>query len=217
MGLFGGMNEEELRTSGTPATARVTYVDDTGKRREGGRQARIKLRVKIDSGSARGRELDQTKWVAADRPPRVGDAVQIRFDPDHVDDWAWGDAAMYGLAAPAAPAAAAAVQALQGTGFDVSQLQQMIDTAFEQGNVTIEGSSQVIDARSNPELRSQIVDTLRGHGIDIEAMQAAGQVPGPPSAGDTATRLRHLDELQQQGLLTEAEHREQRQRIIDSI
>ena len=95
MGLFGGMSEEELRSSGTATTARVVYVDDTGKRREGGTQARVKIQLKIDSGAARGRELDQTKWVPVTKVPHVGEMVQIRFDPDDIDDWAWGDSAMY--------------------------------------------------------------------------------------------------------------------------
>ena len=75
MGLFGGMSEDELRVSGTPTTARVTYVDDTGKRREAGTEARLKIQLKIDSGSARGRDLEQTKWVPVTRMPHVGETV----------------------------------------------------------------------------------------------------------------------------------------------
>ncbi len=95
MGLFGGKSEEDLRTSGTQTTARVVYVDDTGKRRGDGIEAKVKLQLKIDSGSARGRDLDKTKWVPVSRIPRVGEIVGIRFDPDDVDDWAWSDATMY--------------------------------------------------------------------------------------------------------------------------
>jgi hypothetical protein len=199
MGLFGGKSEADLRESGTPTTARVTYVDDTGRRREDGRQAKVKVRVQLESGSARGREMEQEKWVPADRLPRVGESVQIRFDADHIDDWAWGDAAMYGLATPApAPAPAApvspvvpAVPGFQAGGFDMTQIQQMIATAFEQGNVTFESVSQVFDATA-----------------------AAAPAPSP---GALADRLRRVDDLLEKGVLTEAEHREQRQRIIDSI
>src|SRR3954452_13943124 len=109
MGLFGGMSEEELRSSGTATTARVVYVDDTGKRRADGTEARVKIQLKIDSGSARGRDLDKAKWVPVTKMPHVGETVQIRFDPDNVDDWAWGDSAMYEPARvnpqPAAPTA----------------------------------------------------------------------------------------------------------------
>jgi hypothetical protein len=221
IGLFGGKNEDELRASGTPTTARVSYVDDTGKRREGGAQLKAKIRLQIDSGAARGRELEKSKWVPAGRLPRVGEVVQIRFDPDDVDDWAWGDAEMYAAvavqAAPVSPAAPGA-SGVDAGGFDADQIQKMIATAFEQGNVSIEQSSHVIDASGDPELRAQILGTLRAHGIDVDAMQAGGL---PAAAGDpldqTAERLKQVDELLAKGLISQDEHREQRQRIIDSV
>ena len=238
MGLFGGKSEDELRVSGTPTTARVTYVDDTGKRRDDGAFAKVKVRVQLDSGSARGREMEEAKWVPADRLPRVGDHVQIRFDPDDVSDWAWGDAAMY--APPARPAASPGVPApvpqpqQQPQAFDpfagmggmggMSGIQQMIATAFAQGNVSIERSNQVIDLTGNSQLREQMLATLRAYGVDVEAMQAAtnaaGAGAGPPGSGsadETAVKLRQLDELHRQGILSDEEHREQRQKIIDAI
>lgn len=208
MGLFGGKSEDELRVSGMPATARVTYLDDTGKRREGGTQARLRIQLKIDSGSARGRDLEQTKWVPVTRMPHVGEVVSIRFDPDDVDDWAWSDAAMdapataAGAAAPAAPAPASqpvippeAAAAMKAVGIDMEQLQQVINTAMAHGNVTVEHYE--IDATG--------------------AMPAPGGPGGGESATDMAERLRKTDALLEQGLLTPDEHRELRRRIIDSI
>jgi hypothetical protein len=109
----------------------------------------------------------------------------------------------------------------------------MIATAFAQGNVTIEHMTpQVIDASRNPELRGQIMETLRQYGVDVEGIQgaqaaalaASGGVFGTPAAAaagpasdDTSVRLRRVDELLHQGLISADEHREQRQRIIDSI
>ena len=92
MGLFGGKREEELRTSGTPTTARVVYVDDTGKRRENDIEGQdpAEDRLRIGPGTRAG----QDEVGAGAAHPRVGEIVQIRFDPDDVDDWAWGDAAM---------------------------------------------------------------------------------------------------------------------------
>ena len=226
MGLFGGKSEEELRASGTPTTARVTYVDDTGKRRDDGAFARVKVRVQIDSGSARGREMEKTKWVAADRLPRMGEHVQIRFDPDHVEDWAWGDAAMYApprapSPLPSAPAAATATPQAFDPFAGMGGIQQMVATAFAQGNVQIERSNQVIDLTGNPQLREQMMSQLRAYGVDIDAMQAATNSVGAsrPAVGadETAVKLKQLDELHRQGILTAEEHREQRQRIIDSI
>jgi hypothetical protein len=262
MGLFGGKNEEELRATGTPTSARVTYVDDTGKRRNGGGEARIKVRVQIEEGSARGRELEKTKWVPVIAMPRLADRLSIRIDTDDPDDWAWGDIRMYqpnvgqATMAPApaptystAPPPPAPVQGQvlppgqpvptnhpiakmfgMEAAFQLADLPKMIQQAMAQGNVTMMQSGQpmVVDARNMPQLRAQILSSLKQYGVDVEAMQASGQIPAPPpmpasspvtgaSPSDITGRLKRLDELRAQGLLTEEEHREQRQRIIDEI
>jgi hypothetical protein len=252
MGLFGGKSEEELRAVGTSTTARVTYVDDTGKRREGGTEARLKIQLKIDSGASRGRDLEQAKWVPVMRMPHVGETVSIRYDPDDIGDWAWGDAAMYAPASPAAapvqpappamptaaPPAAPGPGAPQPGGESMAEFvqnaagpwghmpgfKQMIESAMTAGNVTWDQSSQVIDARGNPQLREQILGALKAQGIDVESMQAGGvpvqpAMPAPQTAStdDTVERLRKLDALLAQGVVTADEHREMRQKIIDSI
>jgi hypothetical protein len=226
MGLFGGMSEEELRTSGTPTTARVVYVDDTGKRRENGTEARVKIQLKIDSGSARGRELDKAKWVPVTKMPHVGETVQIRFDADSVDDWAWGDAAMY------EPARASAQPAAPGTAPVPAP-----SAAPEQGDPMVEfiqnaagpwgqmpGFKKMIETAMTANMQAmQSIDLseFTGQGYPVQMPSGAGASP-PPSAGaepaqDTAERLKRLDKLLEQGLVTAEEHRELRQKIIDSI
>jgi hypothetical protein len=49
------------------------------------------------------------------------------------------------------------------------------------------------------------------------AAASAGSPGAPEPAHDTAERLRRLDKLREQGLVTAEEHRELRQKIIDSI
>src|SRR3954451_16022743 len=167
MGLFGGKGEEDLRATGTPTSARVTYVDDTDKRRAGGAEAKVKVWVQIEEGSARGRELAKTKWVPMTAMPHVGDRVSVRIDADDPDDWAWGDIRMYqpasiGTTTMAAPAPSAAPAPAPVTGqvlppgqqsipghhpiaqmfgmqsaFDMAQLPKMIQQAMAAGNVTM--------------------------------------------------------------------------------
>jgi hypothetical protein len=227
MGLFGGKSEEELRTAGTATTARVVYVDDTGKRRENGTEAKVKIQLKIDSGAARGRELDKAKWVPVTKMPHVGETVQIRFDPDDVDDWAWGDSAMYAPAAitpqptmgspvPANPAAPAE------QGSDDPMVEFIANAAGPWGKMPgfkgmIEQAMEV-----NQAYMQQIdLSAWNGQGIPVQMTGApamsAGAGAAADSGGDTAERLKRLDTLLEQGLVTAEEHKELRQKIIDSI
>jgi hypothetical protein len=269
MGLFGGKSEEELRTAGTATTARVVYVDDTGKRRENGTEAKVKIQLKIDSGAARGRELDKAKWVPVTKMPHVGETVQIRFDPDDIDDWAWGDAAMYQPARPAgAPAIppppgmnpppppgsgppapmAGAPQMAEGDDAMVEFIQnaagpwgktpgfkQMVENALAMGHAQ---QVQWIQASGDPNMQQQWLSALQSAGYKFDqstgqviqphagmpqgAMPPAASPAGPPSPAlpggeDPETRLRKLDKLLADGLVTPDEHRELRQKIIDSI
>ena len=242
MGLFGGKSEEDLRTSGTQTTARVVYVDDTGKRRANGIEAKVKLQLKIDSGSARGRDLDKTKWVPVSRIPRVGEIVGIRFDPDDVDDWAWSDATMYEPALVAAdrsvapshhippppgmdvptgpPPPGPAPAAMQGNEEMVEFIQ---NAAGPWGNVP--GFKQMIEsAMESNQVYVQNLDlqdlTGQGWAAALGTPPPAGSAPlpaGGESTQDTADRLRRVDALLEQGLVTADEHRDLRKKIIDSI
>jgi hypothetical protein len=234
MGLFGGMSEEELRSSGTATTARVVYVDDTGKRRADGTEARVKIQLKIDSGSARGRDLDQAKWVPVTKMPHVGETVHIRFDADHVDDWAWGDAAMYEQArvspqpgapqmqppppgtAPVTPAAGAPQQG------DDPMVEFIQNAAGPWGQVP--GFKKMIESAMSANMQmmqSMDLSEFTGQGYPVQMPAGAAASPAPsPGAGpaqDTAERLKRLDKLLEQGLVTAEEHRELRQKIIDAI
>jgi hypothetical protein len=238
MGLFGGMSEEELRTSGNATTARVVYVDDTGKRREGGTQARVKVQLKIDTGAARGRELDKVKWVPVTKMPHVGEMVQIRFDPDDVDDWAWGDSAMYEVARisaqPAGPGAphmpppppGMAPVPPPGAGAPQQSDDPMVDfiqsAAGPWGQMP--GFKRMIESAMSANMKmmqSMDLSEFTGQGYPVQIPAAGTGAPPPPGAAgpaqDTAERLKRLDKLREQGLVTAEEHRELRQKIIDSI
>jgi hypothetical protein len=236
MGLFGGMSEEELRTSGTATTARVVYVDDTDKRRANGTEARVKIQLKIDSGSARGRELDKTKWVPVTKMPHVGEMVQIRFDPDDVDDWAWGDSAMYeparisaqpaGPGAPQMPPPPPGMAPVQppspgapGQQSDEPMVEFIQNAAGPWGQMP--GFKKMIESAMSANMQmmqSMDLSEFTGQGYPVQMPAGAGASPSPGEpAQDTAERLKRLDKLLEQGLVTADEHRELRKKIIDSI
>jgi hypothetical protein len=64
--------------------------------------------------------------------------------------------------------------------------------------------------------------TGQGYPVQIQAMGTGASPPpspggGPAPAQDTAERLKRLDKLLEQGLVTADEHRELRQKIIEEI
>jgi hypothetical protein len=84
------------------------------------------------------------------------------------------------------------------------------------GATVVASEPVVIDARNVAGLREDILGTLRQHGIkvpDSATVAAAGGAGG----ADSAERLRKLDALRDQGLITPEEHDAQRRRIIDAL
>ena len=60
---------------------------------------------------------------------------------------------------------------------DLGSFMAMMQQAFQAGNVQVsQGENQVIDMRGNGELRDQILDAMRQHGIDPENATAQGQI-----------------------------------------
>jgi Short C-terminal domain len=103
---------------------------------------------------------------------------------------------------------------------------QAFTQAFEQlGNVANLGSSQVVDLRGVPGLREKVLGAMRNHPDDPAAMQSAlldafktvGAPAPKPAEGDPLDRLKKLDELRDQGLLTDAEFAEQKKKLLDEL
>jgi Short C-terminal domain len=89
------------------------------------------------------------------------------------------------------------------------------------GGPGVSSSSVVIDARSDPALRQQVLEMLKGQGIDVDRLRAAG--PGTradastgPAVGDDVELLEKLSELHEKGALTDQEFAEQKAKILGS-
>lgn len=98
-------------------------------------------------------------------------------------------------------------------------------------------SSRTIDATGIPGLREevmglamsggtpeQIMDALRAHGVAVPdgAMPLVAMTHGTPAAADgadedPATRLRRLQELRRDGLITEDEYEAQRRKVLGEL
>jgi Short C-terminal domain len=105
--------------------------------------------------------------------------------------------------------------------------------AFEQlGNLASAGSSQVVDLTGRPELRDKVLGAMREHSDDpmalqnavFEALGAAGpkaeppaEPAAPPGKPDPYEQLRKLDELRDQGVLTDAEFEAKKKQLLDRL
>jgi hypothetical protein len=100
--------------------------------------------------------------------------------------------------------------------------------AFEQlGNLASAGTSQVIDLTGRPELREKVLGALREHAGDPIALQAAvfaalgaagvQAAPAAPAQPDPYEQLRKLDELRDQGVLTDAEFEAKKKQLLDRL
>jgi Short C-terminal domain len=113
---------------------------------------------------------------------------------------------------------------------------QAFTSAFEQlGNLASMGTSQVVDLRNVPGLRDKVLGAMRDHADDaaalqgavLEALQSASEqlpepaagaaAPRPAKTGDPVERLKKLDELRDQGVLTDAEFDAQKQKLLDEL
>lgn len=105
---------------------------------------------------------------------------------------------------------------------------QAFTQAFEQlGNVASLGSSQVVDLRGVPGLREKVLGAMQNHPNDPAAMQSAlldafktvGASPSAPAPaeGDPIDRIKKLDQLRDQGLLTDAEFDAQKKKLLEEL
>jgi putative oligomerization/nucleic acid binding protein len=129
---------------------------------------------------------------------------------------------------------------------DLGDLGKAIQQAVAAGNVELtQGATESIDLRGQgDELRAEILETLREHGIeaqkgdavqvtdaelqkaifeklaargvDLEAIGAAGTAFGaqPTVGGDRISELERLAKLRESGALTESEFQAQKQRLL---
>lgn len=77
------------------------------------------------------------------------------------------------------------------------------------------GGAQVIDARSNPELRKQVEQMLGQIGASVPAGSGGSRGgPGGAAGADTISQLERLAALRASGALTEEEFEEQKNRLL---
>jgi hypothetical protein len=175
-----------------------------GARTEGLSRINHVFEVTIQFATQDGRQIQSTGQVLATlwNKPSVGSQLHIRYDAADPDDWTWSNED----AEPVAPADGATplpagyqvsygdVQVVNASGADPASVIEKLERLRAQGLIT----DQQLQAA-----QSQISD-------------APQRAPGNPT-DSTADRLRQLDQLRDQRLVSDAEYEEQRRRLLDSI
>jgi hypothetical protein len=106
-----------------------------------------------------------------------------------------------------------------------TRLADQLARSINQGQAGAAGSasnssSVVIDARSDPALRQQVLGMLEGQGVGVDQLRTAGAggpaASGASAVGDDVALLEKLSELHDKGALTDQEFAEQKAKILGS-
>lgn len=103
----------------------------------------------------------------------------------------------------------AALAALKAAPTDATRRQLALDAGRYYSSLTRENKGATLF--DEVALKNDL-DAATAGAVALQSAPAAA-----PAAADPAARLRRLEELKAEGLLSEAEHAEQRQRILDTM
>jgi hypothetical protein len=237
-GLFGP-SKQDILEEGRQAMATVRSVDNTGTLVNG--NPRVKLTLDVQPMGEAAFTVEKKAILPAESVPRVGQQIPVRFLPEDHDRCEIDKAAMEMSQAevvtskgtvPAAPPPPPppkppptpnpAAEPAPGVPGDLNAL---IQQAMDSGNVTVTGSTEVIDARNVPGLRDQMAKTLGQYGITMPNVPSpglsSGSAAGPPRSGaaadDPVEKLAKLAELKKQGVLTDAEFQAAKSKLLGEL
>lgn len=203
-----------LRATGIPGTAQILELTQTGTYVNN--QPMVKLRLRVEAPGVATFEDERREIVPLVSLGMLssGGTLPVYIEPaDHsryVIDWGAG---LGGAGAGTPPAT---ISVAGGPPIDIGRnpaaAQAVLQLLREHGMGT-EGS---VDLRDNPQVRERVLEALREHGIDAEptATDAPSRLDESAPAED---RLRELQELKDDGLITDDEFQRQRRRILDEI
>ncbi|WP_238553949.1 SHOCT domain-containing protein [Gordonia sp. KTR9] len=221
----GGAKLERLRAAGVFGIAEITSIGQTGV--EINDQPMMKLGLRIRADGLVPFEVSTRKVVPYYQQPLLSARrLAVMVDPDTQDfeiDWQ-----ATALLAGTVPARFTSEE--DGRTYDLTgQAEPLSEILQILGRHGVAGSG-VIDLRSNPAARAEVMDVVRGWaGVRTDsatpsrtdspffAKPGAG-VGGVADAGRSpAERLASLDELRRAGTITEEEYARARQRIVDDL
>ncbi|MEY1674176.1 MULTISPECIES: SHOCT domain-containing protein [Gordonia] len=221
----GGAKLERLRAAGVMGVAEITSIGQTGV--EINDQPMMKLGLRIRAAGLATFEVSTRKVVPYYQQPLLSARrLAVMVDPETQDfeiDWQ-----ATALLAGSVPARFTSEE--DGRTYDLTgQAEPLGEILQILGRHGVAGSG-VIDLRSNPEARAEVMDVVRGWaGVRADATgPSRGDSPSFEKSGDgsgrtadtgrsPAERLAALDDLRRTGTISEEEYARARQRIVDDL
>ncbi|WP_231632656.1 MULTISPECIES: SHOCT domain-containing protein [Gordonia] len=221
----GGAKLERLRAAGVFGIAEITSIGQTGV--EINDQPMMKLGLRIRADGLVPFEVSTRKVVPYYQQPLLSARrLAVMVDPDTQDfeiDWQ-----ATALLAGTVPARFTSEE--DGRTYDLTgQAEPLGEILQILGRHGVAGSG-VIDLRSNPAARAEVMDVVRGWAGVRTDSATPSRTDSPfftkPGAGvggvadsgrSPAERLASLDELRRAGTITEEEYARARQRIVDDL
>jgi hypothetical protein len=202
----------ELRQRGTPGTATILDMTQTGMYINEMPQVRFKFRV--EGRGMEPYEVNKTMTV-----PHIalgaltsGLPLQVFIDPKDRNnlfiDW---------FRLPAA--GTFMISNNQGPPINIAnpEAQQAVLEALKKHGID-PATGGSLDLRQVPAARAAVLEALRNHGIDVAHSTAAADPTTPiEETGAPLDRMAKLNELRSANLITEQEFEEQRKRILEGI
>ncbi|MGB3480602.1 MAG: SHOCT domain-containing protein [Mycobacterium sp.] len=211
-GARAAARSQYLEQRGVLGTARVIGRHETGTEING--QPLIKLDLRIEGpGFAPFTAEDQVIASVPRLPSITGGNLVVLVDPDtqrfEID---WNRAALVNGVTPAQ-----FILDEDGSTYDLTgqagPLMEIMQ-ALKSNNVPLTGT---IDIRSNPVLRQQVMNIVRRATTGPVSPEPAPSYRPAAPAPSTAARLQELETLRATGVITEAEYRTKRERIIAEL
>ncbi|MFT4393972.1 SHOCT domain-containing protein [Gordonia lacunae] len=221
----GGAKLERLRAAGVMGVAEITSIGQTGV--EINDQPMMKLGLRIRADGLAPFEVSTRKVVPYYQQPLLSARrLAVMVDPETQDfEIDWQATALLAGSVPARFSSEEDGRTYDLTG-QAEPLGQILQILGRHG---VAGSG-VIDLRSNPQARAEVMDVVRGwagvradaaspSGADAPFPGKSGEGPGrmPDNGRSPAERLAALDDLRRTGAITEAEYARARQRIVDDL
>jgi hypothetical protein len=200
--------QSALRRRGTPGTATILEMNQTGIYVN--ELPQVKLRLRVEPQGKGAYEVTKSMIIPhiALGALGIGKTLKVFVDPNDSKNLFFDFSATGPMTISQDSGAPVTID-------DPAAQQAVLKALNDQG---IDPSRGSVDLRQMPAARAAVLEALRKHGIDAAHSTAAADPTTPIQVtGTTTDRLAKLKELRSASLITEQEFEQHKQRILEGI